>query len=98
SYASNALRFLLDIFQQEKDWVKAIETAREIESHSSDLWQKEIANFYCELAAGELTHSRPESALAYLDEALKANRKCVRANVILGQHLAAQGDYTAAIE
>jgi lipopolysaccharide biosynthesis regulator YciM len=98
SYASGALRFLLDIYQQEKDWTKAIETARAIEAHSGDMWQKEIANFYCELAAGELTHSRPESALGYLDEALKANRKCVRANVILGQHLAALGDYSSGIE
>jgi lipopolysaccharide assembly protein B len=98
SYANSALRFLLDIYQQEKDWPKAIETARDIEKHSGDMWQKEIANFYCELAAGELTHSRPESALGYLEEALKANRKCVRANVILGQHLFAQGEYAAAIE
>jgi lipopolysaccharide assembly protein B len=98
AYASNALRFLLDIYQQEKDWAKAIDTAREIEAHSGDPWQKEIANFYCELAGGELTHSRPEAGLAYLDEALKANRKCVRANVILGQHLATQGDYAGAIE
>jgi lipopolysaccharide assembly protein B len=98
AYASNALRFLLDIYQQEKDWAKAIDTAREIEAHSGDPWQKEIANFYCELAGGELTHSRPEAGLAYLDEALKANRKCVRANVILGLHLATQGDYAGAIE
>jgi lipopolysaccharide assembly protein B len=98
SYANSALRFLLDIYQQEKDWAKAVETARAIEAHSGDMWQKEIANFYCELAAGELTHSRPESALAYLDEALRANRKCVRANVILGQHLAAMGEYAGAIE
>src|ERR1700685_2925326 len=34
AYASNALRFLLDIYQQEKDWTKAIDTAREIEAHS----------------------------------------------------------------
>ncbi len=98
TYANSALRFLLEIFQQEKDWDKAIETARQIEKHSGDSWQKEIANYYCELAATELTHSRPEAALAYLDEALKANRKCVRAHVILGQHLFALGEYAAAIE
>ena len=98
AYANNALGFLLEIYQQEKDWSKAIDTAREIEKHSGDVWQKEIANFYCELAAGELTHSRPEAALNFLEEALKANRKCVRASVILGQHLASQGEYAKAIE
>ena len=98
SYAGSALRFLLEIYQQEKDWKKAIDTAREIEKLSGDVWQKEIANFHCELAAGELTHSRPEAALGFLEEALKANRKCVRANVLLGQHHAAQGEYQKAIE
>jgi lipopolysaccharide biosynthesis regulator YciM len=98
AYASSALRFLLDIYQQEKDWAKAIDTARELEKLSGDVLQKEIANFHCELAAGELTHSRPDAGLAHLEEALKANRKCVRANVILGQHLFAQGAYGNAIE
>jgi lipopolysaccharide biosynthesis regulator YciM len=97
AYAPSALRFLLEIFQQEKDWAKAIDTARELETLSGDVLQKEIANFHCELAAGELTHSRPDTGLAHLDEALKANRKCVRANVILGQHLFAQGEYGNAI-
>jgi lipopolysaccharide biosynthesis regulator YciM len=98
TYAPSVLRFLLEIYQQEKDWAKAINTAREIETQSGDSWQKEIANFNCELAALELTHSRPQAALAYLEEALKVNRKCVRANVMIGQHLAAQGDYAGAIE
>src|SRR3990172_9562152 len=45
-----ALQRLLEIYQQEKDWQKAIETARALESETSQSWQKEMAAFYCMLA------------------------------------------------
>jgi lipopolysaccharide biosynthesis regulator YciM len=61
-------------------------------------WNKEIANYYCELAATAITHSRTDASLAYLEQALRSNRKCARANVILGDIHAAAGDHAAAIE
>lgn len=93
-----ALRLLLEIYQQEKDWAKAIETARAMESDSGESRQKEIANFHCELAAVDATHSRSADALANLERALAANRKCVRANIQLGELHAAAGDAARAIE
>jgi len=93
-----ALKFLLEIYQQEKDWTKAIDVARELEKDSGQSAQKEIANYYCELAASEVTHSRPEAAKRNLDAALAAHRKCVRANIILGDVAAGTGDHAAAIE
>ena len=93
----NALKFLLEIYQQEKEWAKAIEIARELPDHSGHLWQKEIANFYCEMAASEITHSRPEEARRLLDEALAINRKCVRASILLGDLQAGKGDMDAAV-
>lgn len=93
-----ALRLLLEIYQQEKDWAKAIETARAMESDSGESRQKEIANFHCELAALDATHSRSGDALANLERALAANRKCVRANIQLGELHAAAGDAARAIE
>ena len=42
-------------------------------------------------------HSRPVEARAHLEEALAANRKCVRANLQLGDILVAAGDHTGAI-
>jgi lipopolysaccharide assembly protein B len=93
-----ALKFLLEIYQQEKDWMKAIDAALELEKDSGQSAQKEIANFYCELAVSEATHSRPEAAKRNLDSALSAHRKCARANVILGDVLAASGDHPGAID
>ncbi|HZR70466.1 MAG TPA: lipopolysaccharide assembly protein LapB [Burkholderiales bacterium] len=93
-----ALKFLLEIYQQEKDWLQATEIARELEKDTGESWQKEIANYYCELAASEATHSRPEEARRYLGEALAVHRKCVRANIVLGDITLAAGDPAGAIE
>ena len=95
---SDALRLLLEIYQQEKDWGKAIETARAMEADSGESRQKEIANFYCELAALDATHSRSTQAEENLLRALGANRKCVRANIQLGELHALAGQADQAIE
>ncbi|MCZ7564797.1 MAG: lipopolysaccharide assembly protein LapB [Burkholderiales bacterium] len=97
-HRATALKNLLDIYQQEKDWDKAIDVARELERDSGQSWQREIANFYCELAAQEINHSRPEVASTRLDDALRANRKCVRASILAGDLAATAGDHAGAIE
>ena len=97
-HRAGALKSLIEIYQQEKDWMKAAEVARELEKESGQSFQKEIANYYCELAVSEATHSRPDGAKRHLESALAEHRKCVRANIILGDVLAASGDHRGAIE
>src|SRR5262245_3939550 len=97
-HRAGAMKSLLEIYQQEKDWMKAIGIALEVEKDSGESAQKEIANYYCELAVSEATHSRPDAAKRHLESALAAHRKCVRANMILGDVLAASGDHEGAIE
>ncbi|MBL8471225.1 MAG: lipopolysaccharide assembly protein LapB [Rhodocyclaceae bacterium] len=94
----DALKYLLEIYQQEKEWKKAIAIADRLPDHASVLWQKQVANFYCEIAASALTHSRPADARAALDAALNENRKCVRASILLGDLYAQEQKYPAAIE
>ena len=91
-------RQLLDIYIQEKDWEKAIEAARKLEVSAKRNYQKEIANYYCELAIGEQLHGRQAVALEHLDRALEANRKCVRANLLRGEWLARAGRHDEAVE
>src|SRR5918911_3537817 len=50
-HAEPALKFLLEIYQQEKDWQKAIGVAEKLEAVTGRSHQKEIANYYCELAS-----------------------------------------------
>ncbi|MBI3526474.1 MAG: lipopolysaccharide assembly protein LapB [Betaproteobacteria bacterium] len=97
-YEQQGFKFLLEIYEQEKDWQKAIETSRKMDSVSGQSSAKDIANFYCELAAVEITHSRWDQARDYLSEALSVNRKCARANILLGDTEMGQGRPQAAIE
>lgn len=80
-----ALRNLLEIYQQEKDWEKAIAIAAQMPGHAEHLWQKQIAEFHCELAASDLLNSRFAEARTRLEAALAANRRCVRATLMLGE-------------
>ena len=80
-----ALRNLLEIYQQEKEWEKAIAIAEQMPGHAEHLWQKEIAEFNCELAASDMLNGRLDAARSRLQAALTANRKCVRATLMLGE-------------
>ncbi|MFA7268704.1 MAG: lipopolysaccharide assembly protein LapB [Sterolibacterium sp.] len=93
-----ALRFLLEIYQQEKEWQKAIDIAHKLPEHVGHLWQKEIANFHCELASLALPRGDATEARQQLDAALASNRKCVRATILQGELALAEGDTAAAIE
>jgi len=97
-HAEAALRFLLEIYQREKDWQKAIGIAEKLEAVTGRSHQKEIANFSCELAVNESMHTRPEPARAYLAQALSQHRLCVRANILLGDLEMQAGNQAAAIE
>jgi len=98
SYAEQALRFLLEIYEQEKEWNKAIGNAGKLETVTGRSHQKEIANFYCEIAMSEMMHSRPDAARPHLAEALSHHRQCVRANILLGDLEFSAKNPEAAIE
>ena len=94
AFEAEAKRNLLEIYQAEKEWLKAIELARELPDVAT---QQEVAEFYCELAANEIMRSRPEPAREYLESAIQQNRKCVRASLLQGDLLLQEGKAEAAI-
>jgi lipopolysaccharide biosynthesis regulator YciM len=93
-----AAAFLLEIYEQEKEWEKAIATAERLEAHTGQSRQKEIANFECEIATREIMQSRFDAARPHLARALAHHRLCVRANMLLGDLEQALGNDEAAIE
>jgi len=93
-----ALGFLLDIYEQEKDWDKAIATAGQLETKSGQSRQKEIANFYCEMATRDIMQSKFDAARPHLAQALVHHRLCVRANMLLGDVEQSCGNDEAAID
>ncbi|WP_374691361.1 lipopolysaccharide assembly protein LapB [Accumulibacter sp.] len=91
----DAKRNLLEIYQLEKHWEKAIAIASELPDFAS---HKEIAEYYCELAAAEMIRSRRDLAAGYLQTALERNRKCVRASLLRGDMQLQEEQWEAAIE
>jgi lipopolysaccharide biosynthesis regulator YciM len=91
--AMAARRFLLEIYEQEKDWPRAIEMTKLVETDP-----RALAHYLCELAASAAAQSRPEVARRHLEAALEENRKCVRASLQLGDLDRGQNQLDKAIE
>jgi lipopolysaccharide assembly protein B len=91
--ASAARVHLLEIYEQEKDWKRAIDMTGTVGADP-----RELAQYYCELAASAAAQSRPDEARKHLDAALEANRKCVRASLQLGDLEKNAGNVERAIE
>jgi lipopolysaccharide biosynthesis regulator YciM len=88
-----ARRFLLEIYEQEKDWPRAIEMTKQVETDP-----RALAQYLCELAQSESAQSRPDAARRHLDAALEANRKCVRASLLWGDLERSQNNLEKAVE
>lgn len=96
-YRQPALNALLEIFVLEREWQQAIETATELERLSGIPLRKEIAQYHCELAMNAIIDQQPEQVRMHLANALDANKKCVRANVLLGDLEVQSGSHVSAI-
>ncbi|UMR33175.1 lipopolysaccharide assembly protein LapB [Massilia sp. MB5] len=97
SYEVQARRALLEIFQREKEWERAIEAAVALQEAGAGNRQKEISQFYCELAQDALVRMHPEDAMPLLDKAVQADRSSVRATILVGDVQLAQGDVAGAL-
>jgi lipopolysaccharide biosynthesis regulator YciM len=97
-YGVQARRALLEIFQREKEWRRAITAAEGLQESGAGAQHKEIAQFYCELAQDALVHMQPADAMQLLDKALQADRKSVRATMLYGDAQTAQGDVEGALK
>lgn len=95
-YSHQALEMLLLIYQQDKNWSDAIETAKKL-ANSDFSFHTEVAQFICELAQEAIIKSDLDKAKELLQNALEINRKCVRANILLGDVYFNLEDYQQAI-
>ena len=89
---------LILIYQQEKDWYKAIEIAVDLFAENPAVTGPMIAHYYCELAdiaksKGDITQLENNA-----HKALKYDVNCVRATILLADQAKATGDYKKAIK
>lgn len=80
--APSALRHLLDIYQQEKDWEKALEQARALEEETGDRMGEIMSHFCCELAEEALQAGEAEAARKHLRQARRHDPKSIRARIV----------------
>jgi lipopolysaccharide biosynthesis regulator YciM len=97
SYAKPALEFLLELFQKEHDWLKAIGAAQQLSVVSGQSYGKLAAFFYCELASDEISAGNLIGAHAHLQQALKDCPSSVRATIMLGDMASEAGNLEEAV-
>jgi lipopolysaccharide biosynthesis regulator YciM len=79
-----ASRQLLTIYEREREWRAAIETARQLQRASGESMGAVIAHYWCELAEGERRAGNPKTARQYAGKALTEDPGSVRASIIEG--------------
>lgn len=95
----DALSYLLDIYQQEKNWLLAIATAEKIRRSIKQDMRPAIANYYCELALQAKQRAESSSVVyKYLEKASEIDSKSVRASLLLAELEMRAQNYLAAIK
>ena len=89
---------LILIYQQEKDWFKAIDIAVDLFSESPAVSGPMIAHYYCELADISKTKGDISQLETYANKALRYDANCVRASILLADQAKASGDDKKAIK
>jgi lipopolysaccharide biosynthesis regulator YciM len=104
---SICLRHLIEIYQAEREWHKAIETGSRLLPRRNLFLSKPdpdpqlegaLAHYHCELAQKALRAGRHDEARGQLKEALIRDPKSVRASMLLGEVEFHSGQYDDAIE
>jgi lipopolysaccharide biosynthesis regulator YciM len=96
-HVGDVLSLLLDIYQQEKDWERAIRTATRMEQVSSRSAAMIKAQFLCEMAEDARGQGQTEKARILLRQALDMYNGCARASLLLGDIEREAGHHGAAL-
>jgi lipopolysaccharide biosynthesis regulator YciM len=96
SHADVALRKLVYIFEQERDWLKAIETRRKLEVVSGEKLP-EVAHYYCELAEQARLDGDLALAKEYLKSTVRSETGALRGTIIRAAIAEEEQNYTQAV-
>ncbi|MCB1866310.1 MAG: lipopolysaccharide assembly protein LapB [Chromatiales bacterium] len=97
-HCESALEQLLMIYQQEKDWTRAIDVGKRLQTYASHDWSADIAQFHCQLAEEALARSDRSEAQTLLNKALAADKNCVRAVIMQGDLARRANDWKGALK
>ncbi len=97
-HAESALRYLSQIYEQEKEWSKAVSILRQSEKQLDKDNSKIIAQYYCEMAEVALSDGNTADAHEHIERALQEDSQCTRAVILLGEVEYRNADYGAAVQ
>ncbi|WP_210397663.1 lipopolysaccharide assembly protein LapB [Motiliproteus sediminis] len=92
-----ALRLLITLYEQEKEWQKALDWAPELDRGEQDLGPS-LAHYCCELAQVAIKAADDKAVRGYLKLALDYDSACVRASLLLAEWEMAQERWKHAIK
>jgi lipopolysaccharide assembly protein B len=91
-------RQLLDIYQQEKDWEKAIVQAQRLRKFDGKAGDRLISQLYCELAHEALERGAPEEVVPALRQARRHDPGSARARLLHAELSAREGRWDSAAD
>jgi len=97
AHAEQALRSLMHIYEQEKDWDKAIAVGNRLAKTAVRDIGPVLAQYHCELGEQELQAGNTARARSCALDALSIDHGCVRASILAGRVAATQGNDRDAI-
>ncbi len=98
SFATSSAKALVELYQQEKEWLQAIEYLKKFEALSGKSKRPVISQYYCELAQKEVMENNVGEARKLLGMALQTDKNCVRANFMLAELFYGEEEYTQALK
>lgn len=96
-YMEIALRNLVVIYEQQKDWEQAISTARELQAASGISRHEQIAQYYCELASAAIERGETRLPIKHLKRAQGFDRNSVRVALLQASLAEQERDLQGAI-
>ncbi|EGA63878.1 lipopolysaccharide assembly protein LapB [Vibrio brasiliensis] len=93
-----ALQQLVAIYQQTREWSKAINYASLLVKMGRKRMRTSIGHFWCELAMQEKAEGNHAQAMQNFKRALAEDPKCVRASIALGKLYLDNEDYRSTIK
>lgn len=108
----SSFQYLLEIYQDTKEWARAIEVSERLIGRDGVFWRniwprpkyleeklkRAVAHFYCELALEKVTAGDVRTAKKHLKRALSVDSQSARANMQLAQLYMSAADYRMAIK
>ena len=96
-YVDTVAAHLIELYQQEKEWLKAIELSEAVRGLNGDTGLR-VAHYWCELAEEAIRHGDTASVPGWLERAQQSDPASVRVAVLRGRYHQQRGEYVQALD